>query len=96
MYCIKPCFSPPSFILKNSIQETLFQACRMLIIAAYRMREAGLTFDPEMADLGGKITAGGTAFKTVNPEVYVPALQLDIGQRLTEGLGITPTSPYGT
>jgi hypothetical protein len=57
------------------------------------LREAGLTFDLEKFDLSGKITAGGTDLKTVNPEGYVPALQLDNGQALTEGLTIAHTLP---
>jgi glutathione S-transferase len=48
------------------------------------LREAGLDFDLEKVDLGTKKTAGGADFKTINPKGYVPALQLDNGEVLTE------------
>jgi glutathione S-transferase len=52
------------------------------------LREAGLSFDLEKVDLASKKTASGTDFKTINPKGYVPALQLDNGQVLTEGPAI--------
>jgi glutathione S-transferase len=52
------------------------------------LREAGLAFETEKVDLGGKITASGTDYKTINPKGSVPALQLDDGQVLTEGPAI--------
>jgi glutathione S-transferase len=52
------------------------------------LREAGLSFDLEKVDLASKQTASGTDYRTVNPKGYVPALQLDNGQVLTEGPAI--------
>ncbi len=47
--------------------------------------EAGIELDLEKVDLHTKLTAAGTDFSTVNPKGYVPALQLDNGEVLTEG-----------
>lgn len=52
------------------------------------LREAGLDFDLELVDLTSKQTAGGVDYKTINPHGYVPALQLDDAQILTEGSAI--------
>ena len=52
------------------------------------LREAGLPFDVEQVNLGSKQTKSGLDFRTINPKGYVPALQLDNGQVLTEGPAI--------
>ncbi len=48
------------------------------------LREAGLPFDLEQVDLNNKQTKSGADYRTINPKGYVPALQLDDGQVLTE------------
>jgi glutathione S-transferase len=48
------------------------------------MREAGLEFELEKVSLSTGKTESGGDFKTVNPKGYVPALELDDGQVLTE------------
>jgi glutathione S-transferase len=48
------------------------------------LREAGYKFDLEKVDIPNKKTASGGDFWKVNPKGYVPALQLDDGQVLTE------------
>ena len=49
------------------------------------LRETGLDFDLVKVDLGaGKIVADGSDFARINPKGYVPALELDDGQVLTE------------
>lgn len=48
------------------------------------LREAGLAFDLEQVDLGTKKTKSGADLTTVNPKNYVPALELDNGEVLTE------------
>lgn len=52
------------------------------------LRETGLEFALERVDFKTGLTASGIAYKTINPKGYVPALQLDDGQLLTEGPAI--------
>lgn len=50
--------------------------------------ESGLQFDTEKVSLSGKKTASGGNYLDINPKGYVPALQLDDGDVLTEGPAI--------
>ncbi|HVJ62478.1 MAG TPA: glutathione transferase GstA [Tahibacter sp.] len=52
------------------------------------LRELGIDFTPVKVDLGTKKTADGADFKAINPKGYVPAIELDNGQVLTEGPAI--------
>jgi glutathione S-transferase len=52
------------------------------------LRELGLPFDLVKVDTKAKKTADGGDFLAVNPKGYVPVLELDNGQRLTEGPAI--------
>jgi glutathione S-transferase len=52
------------------------------------LHEGGFTFDIEKVSLADKKTAGGADFLQINPKGYVPALQLDNGELLTEGPAI--------
>lgn len=47
-------------------------------------REAGYSLDMEKVDIPNKKTASGADYWKINPKGYVPALQLDDGQVLTE------------
>jgi len=47
--------------------------------------EAGLAHTIEKVDLRGKKTASGLDFRAINSKGYVPALETDSGQVLTEG-----------
>jgi glutathione S-transferase len=50
--------------------------------------EAGIPIELEKVDLGTKKTQSGKDYLTINPKGYVPALALDDGSVLTEGLAI--------
>jgi glutathione S-transferase len=50
--------------------------------------EAGMSFDTEKVNLADKKMASGGDFREINPKGYVPALQLDSGEVLTEGPAI--------
>jgi glutathione S-transferase len=52
------------------------------------LREAGLAFETERVNTTTKKTASDGDFLKVNPNGYVPVLQLDDGQYLTEGPAI--------
>ena len=52
------------------------------------LRESGLPFDLVMASTKTKKLADGTDFFTINPKGSVPVLELDNGERLTEGPAI--------
>ncbi len=52
------------------------------------LREAGLAFDLVKVDLKSKKLADGGDYLQVNPKGYVPLLELDNGQRLSEGPAI--------
>lgn len=52
------------------------------------MHEADLTFDRIRVDLKSKETETGEQFSQINPKGYVPTLEMDDGQRLTENIAI--------
>ncbi|MEO8124877.1 MAG: glutathione transferase GstA [Burkholderiales bacterium] len=49
------------------------------------LREAGLDFELVLASTKTHKLADGTDYNTINPKGYVPLLELDNGERLTEG-----------
>ena len=49
------------------------------------VREAGLNIDLEQVNNQEKKTKSGKDFWTVNPKGQVPVLELDNGEKLTEG-----------
>ncbi|KNZ32904.1 MAG: glutathione S-transferase [Methylibium sp. NZG] len=52
------------------------------------LREAGLAFEPVLANLKAHTLADGTDYYGVSPKGYVPLLELDNGERLSEGPAI--------
>lgn len=52
------------------------------------LREAGTPFELEKTDIRTKTTETGSDFRKINPKGAVPALALDNGEVLTEGVAI--------
>lgn len=52
------------------------------------LREGGLEFTPVRVDIRAKKLEDGSDFLALNPKGYVPALGLESGQVLTEGVAI--------
>ena len=52
------------------------------------MHEADMTFDRVRVDLKTKLTETGQKFEEINPKGYVPTLEMDDGQILTENVAI--------
>jgi glutathione S-transferase len=52
------------------------------------LREAGLRFEPVLASTKTHKLQDGTDYYTINPKGYVPLLELDNGERLSEGPAI--------
>ncbi len=57
-------------------------ACSLAVHIA--LREAGLAFDLAKVDLGRHLLADSSPLTDVNPKNYVPALQTEAGDVLTE------------
>ena len=52
------------------------------------LRESGLAFEPVLASTKTHKLADGTDYYSISPKGYVPLLELDNGERLTEGPAI--------
>lgn len=52
------------------------------------LREAGLPFELVRVDTGAHKLKNGTDYYQINPKGYVPAIQLDDGQVMTEGAAL--------
>ena len=52
------------------------------------LREVGVSFESVEVDTDAGQTKQGDDYKSVNPKGYVPALQLDSGEVLTEGAAV--------
>src|ERR1700761_7042052 len=52
------------------------------------LHEAGVAFDRVKVDLKTKTTEDGRDFNQINPKGYVPALELENGEVLTENVAI--------
>lgn len=52
------------------------------------LREANLEFEPVKVDLRAKKTAAGEDYLQINPKGYVPALQMESGEILTENVAV--------
>ena len=61
-------------------------ACSLSPLIA--LHEAGIAFEPVLASTKTHKLADGTDYYTINPKGYVPLLELDNGERLSEGPAI--------
>ena len=52
------------------------------------LRESGLAFEPVLASTKTHKLTDGTDYYTINPKGYVPLLELESGERLSEGPAI--------
>ena len=52
------------------------------------LHEAGLAHEGVLAPTKTKLLPDGSDFRAINPKGYVPMLELDNGERLTEGVAI--------
>ncbi len=52
------------------------------------LREAELEFELVKVDMRTRTIDGGENYRTINPKAYVPALELDSGELMTEGPAI--------
>ena len=58
------------------------------LAAHIALHEAGAPFENESVDIKTKITASGTDFNNVTRKGYVPALELDNGEIVTENIAV--------
>ena len=58
------------------------------LAAHIALYEASVPFENESVDIRTKITASGADFNSVTPKGYVPALELDNGEILTENIAV--------
>jgi glutathione S-transferase len=80
-------FAPSSAIHSGKETESmkLYYSRGACSLAAHIVvHEAGLSAQIEKVDLKSKTTESGADFTQINPKGYVPVVELDDGQRLTE------------
>ena len=68
--------------------EALLQPRCLLAFPHIVLEEAGITYEPVLASTKTHKLQDGTDYYTINPKGYVPLLELDNGERLSEGPAI--------
>jgi hypothetical protein len=74
--------------------ETLLYAGRLLAFPHIALLELGLDHGLVKVDPRTKKTETGVDFLSINPKGYVPALEVEPGQVLTEGVAIVGKYRY--
>ena len=77
-----------NFVRKEVAMKLYFSPDACSLSPHIVLRELGLPFTLVKVDNKAKKTADGSDFLAINPKGYVPVLELENGQRLTEGPAI--------
>jgi glutathione S-transferase len=80
--------SLPAFPVGTSVMKLFYSRGACSMAAHIVLHEIGAKFEVEQVDLKSKQTGSGADYKQINPKGYVPALQLDDGELLTENVAI--------
>ena len=82
------CRLPERHMQKESAMQLYFSPAACSLATHITLREAGIPFELKRADVKTKKLEDGSDFLAVNSKGAVPALRLDNGQVLTEGVAI--------
>jgi glutathione S-transferase len=79
-------YRPRSQALRKPIAMKLYYSPGACSLSPHIvLHEAGLAFEPVLASTKTHKLADGTDYYSINPKGYVPLLELDNGERLSEG-----------
>jgi glutathione S-transferase len=80
--------SLPAFVLGVRVMKLFYSRGACSLAAHIVLHEIAAKFEVEQVDLKAKKTASGADFTKINAKGYVPTLQLDDGEVLTENVAI--------
>jgi glutathione S-transferase len=78
----------PSITTENTTMKLYYSPGACSLSPHIVLHESGLAFEPVLASTKSHKLADGTDYYTINPKGYVPLLELDSGERLSEGPAI--------